>query len=63
MRRDERFRNVFDGHCDVGEKIADLLPQTIRITRIKLACYCRWPDYHGSNTLHLARISLTTHWC
>jgi hypothetical protein len=49
VRRDERFGNVFDGHCNIVEEIRDLLAQTIRITRIKLARYCRWPDHHGSN--------------
>src|SRR5262249_8743591 len=59
MRRDERFRNVFDGHCDAGEKIRDLLPQTVRGTKIKLARYCRWPDHHG----RIRYISLSTNWC
>jgi hypothetical protein len=59
MRRDERFRDVLDGYRDAGEKIRDLLLQTIRVTKIKLARYCRWPDHHGS----IRYISLSTNWC
>jgi len=51
MWHDERFGNVLDGYCDVGEEVRDLLPQTIRVTGIKLACYCRWPDHHVSSPL------------
>ena len=40
MRRDQCFGNARDRCCDVGKELRDLLLQTIRITGVKLACYC-----------------------